>query len=85
MAYAVPPEVPADAAAIARSTLGGAFATAQQLPIDIGNELLAVAHAAFTRGMVLSAAIAAVAMIVVAVLALTRLRAAPSQENSNAG
>jgi DHA2 family multidrug resistance protein-like MFS transporter len=85
MTHAVPLEVPADAAAIARNTLGGAFAAARQLPLEIGNELLLVARAAFSQGMMLSAAIAAVAMIVVAVLALTRLRAAPSQEDTNAG
>jgi DHA2 family multidrug resistance protein-like MFS transporter len=75
MTDAVPAEMPADAAAVARSTLGGALAVAEQLPLQVGSEMLTAARAAFTQGMVLSAAIAAAAMIAIAVMALMWLPA----------
>ena len=75
MVRAVSAEVPADVAATARSTLGGALAMSEQLPANIGGPMLAVARAAFTQGMMVSAAIAAAAMIAIAVMVLIWLRA----------
>lgn len=74
MIHAVPGGVPADAAAVARSTLGGALAVAERLPADLGGQMLAAAREAFTQGMILSAIIAALAMAGIALMALKWLR-----------
>lgn len=66
----IPPEI----AMAARSTLGSAVAAAEQLPQQVGAETLVAARAAFTQGMVLSAAIAGIAMVVIAVMILKWLR-----------
>jgi DHA2 family multidrug resistance protein-like MFS transporter len=74
MAGNVPAQLPPDAAAAARSTLGGALATADQVPPAIGAAMLDAARAAFTAGMVVSAGMAAVAMLTIAAMALIWLR-----------
>lgn len=74
MANVVSTGVPADIASAARSTLGGALAAAEQLPLQAGGPMLIAARAAFTQGMILSAVIAAVAMVVIALMILTWLR-----------
>jgi len=71
---ALPGNVPADAAIVARDTLGGAVGVAQQLPGTLGTTLLAVARDAFVQGMQLAAAISAVVALTVAVLAVALLR-----------
>jgi DHA2 family multidrug resistance protein-like MFS transporter len=83
MAGKVPAALPPDAAATARSTLGGALATAEQLPSDVGAAMLDAGRIAFTAGMIVSAGMAAVAMLTIAAMALIWLRkvrpsAAPS-------
>ena len=70
----LPAGIPADAAAAARDTLGGAVGVAGQLPGELGRALLAVARDAFVDGMQAVAAITAVIAIGVAALALVMLR-----------
>jgi DHA2 family multidrug resistance protein-like MFS transporter len=76
MVDAVPPGVAPEAAEAARGTLGGALATAAQLPDLLGATLLGAAREAFTDGLQLSAAISAVTVILTAVLAGRVLRRA---------
>jgi DHA2 family multidrug resistance protein-like MFS transporter len=71
---AVPDGVPRAAADAARDTLGGALAVAGELPGRAGRELLEAAHAAFTQGLHISAAIGATIALGMAVLVLTMLR-----------
>jgi DHA2 family multidrug resistance protein-like MFS transporter len=75
MAGNVPAELPPEAAAAARSTLGGALATVDQLPRDLGSAMLDAGRVAFTQGMIVSAGMAAVAMLTIAAMALIWLRA----------
>jgi DHA2 family multidrug resistance protein-like MFS transporter len=70
----LPAAVPADAAAIARDTLGGAVAVAGQLPGQVGVAVLDVARGAFVQGMQVAATISAIIAIAVAILAVTFLR-----------
>jgi DHA2 family multidrug resistance protein-like MFS transporter len=70
----LPAAVPADAAAIARDTLGGAVAVAGQLPGQVGAAVLDVARGAFVQGMQVAATISAIIAIAVAILAVTLLR-----------
>ncbi|CAN5651375.1 hypothetical protein BH23CHL6_BH23CHL6_01400 [soil metagenome] len=70
----LPAGVPADAAATARDTLGGAVGVALQLPADVRTALLEVAQGAFVHGMQVAAVISAVVATVVAVVAVTLLR-----------
>jgi DHA2 family multidrug resistance protein-like MFS transporter len=66
--------VPADAAAVARDTLGGAMGIAEQLPTQLSSAVLDTARAAFVEGMQVTSAISAVVAIVVAVVAVAMLR-----------
>jgi DHA2 family multidrug resistance protein-like MFS transporter len=70
----LPADVPAEAATIARDTLGGAVGVAQQLPGQLGTAVLDLARDAFVQGMQTAAAISAFLAIVVAVVAVTLLR-----------
>jgi DHA2 family multidrug resistance protein-like MFS transporter len=74
LADALPAGVPAEAATIARDTLGGAVGVAQHLPGQIGTAVLDLARDAFVQGMQTAAAISAVLAVIVAVVALTVLR-----------
>jgi DHA2 family multidrug resistance protein-like MFS transporter len=67
--------LPLDAAAAARSTLGGALAIVDQLPSDVGALMVEAGRVAFTEGMIVSAGMAAVAMFTIAAMALIWLRA----------
>jgi DHA2 family multidrug resistance protein-like MFS transporter len=78
LADRLPAGVPAEAAAAARDTLGGAVAVAAQLPDRLGNAVLDAAHLAFVRGMQLSSGIATAVAVVLAVLALVVLRDRPA-------
>jgi MFS transporter, DHA2 family, multidrug resistance protein len=75
MAGNVPAALSPDAAAAARSTLGGALATVDQLPPDLGGAMLDAGRVAFTQGMIVSAGMAAAAMLTIAAMALIWLRA----------
>ena len=74
VAEAIPNGVPADAAAAARDTLGGAVAVAQQLPDEVGVALIDAARDAFVAGMHLTSTIATIVSIGLAVLAVVILR-----------
>jgi DHA2 family multidrug resistance protein-like MFS transporter len=78
VAGGLPSGVPAEAAATARDTLGGAVAVAQQLPDAIRPALLDVARDSFVQGLHLAAAIAAVIAIAGAFAAMTLLRGVPA-------
>ena len=65
-----------EAAEVARDTLGGALTAADQLPSEFGAALLETARAAFTGGMRLAFAAAAVLTVGIAVLVATVLRRA---------
>ena len=80
----LPAGVPADAAAIARDTLGAAAGVAEQLPAQLGGAVLEVARHAFVAGMQLTTAIAAVVAVGVAVLAVVMLRNVRSGPESGA-
>jgi DHA2 family multidrug resistance protein-like MFS transporter len=77
LADALPAGVPAEAAAAARDTLGGAAAVARQLPADAGAALLAASREAFTTGLQVTAGISAVVAVGIAVLATVMLREVP--------
>ncbi len=74
MAGAIPSGVPLDAAEAARGTLGGALEVAAGLPGRVGPALAHTARDAFAQGVHVSAAIAALGAIGLAVLVLTLLR-----------
>ncbi|MFE3451950.1 MFS transporter [Nonomuraea sp. NPDC059194] len=74
---AVPEGVPAEAAASARDTLGGAAAAAGELKGQTGDRLLDAAGAAFTNGLQVSAAISALIVLVAAGVAVAFLRHVP--------
>jgi DHA2 family multidrug resistance protein-like MFS transporter len=70
----LPPGVPAEVAAAARDTLGGAVSAATQLPGSSADALLDVARRAFVAGLQLTSAIAAVVAAAIAVVAAVALR-----------
>ncbi|HJW63755.1 MAG TPA: MFS transporter, partial [Actinomycetes bacterium] len=74
LADRLPAAVPAEAAEVARDTLGSAAAVAGQLPGELGEAVLDAAREAFVAGMQLSSAIAAGIGVALAVLALIALR-----------
>jgi len=77
LADALPAAVPAQAAALARDTLGGAVAVARKLPADAGAAVLAASREAFTTGLQVTAGISAVVAVGIAVLATVMLREVP--------
>ncbi|MEY9486066.1 DHA2 family multidrug resistance protein-like MFS transporter [Streptomyces calvus] len=80
--------VPADAAADARETLGGALAVAAELPGRAGDALAAAAREAFTDGMRAAALAGAVLLAGAAALASAGLRRIGAREDApmeNAG
>ena len=81
MADALPSGVPAEAATIARDTLGGAVGVAGQLPSQIGSAVLEVARDAFVGGMQAAATISAILAITVAIIAVVVLRDIRSGSN----
>jgi len=70
-------EIPASAPAPARETLGGALATAAELPGTSGAALVTAAREAFTSGMQTAALAGAALLLATAVLALVTLRKGP--------
>jgi MFS transporter, DHA2 family, multidrug resistance protein len=66
--------VPAEAAQVARSTLGGALAVAAQLPGAAGAALLGTARSAFTGAFQVAAGISAVIVTATALAAASVLR-----------
>ena len=74
MSDSIPDGIPAEAAAAARDTLGGALAVAGQLSQQVGAALLDTARDAFTRGLRVTAMTSAVIAIGMAVLVMVLLR-----------
>ena len=85
LANALPADVPSQAAAIARGTLGGAVSVAAQLPGDTGPALLDAAREAFIQGMQLTVTLSAVAAACIAVVATVLLWAVPTPPQAEAG
>jgi DHA2 family multidrug resistance protein-like MFS transporter len=84
MADAVPRGMSAEAAEAAKGTLGGALATAAQLPDALGSALVDAARAAFISGMQATAAISAVGAIALAIfvaLVIGRVRPGPAVDS----
>jgi len=78
LANRLPAGLPADVAAIARDTLGGAVAVAGQLPDQLGAAVMEVSRGAFVQGMQLTSAIASVMALGLAALAVALLRDRPT-------
>jgi DHA2 family multidrug resistance protein-like MFS transporter len=78
LADALPAGLPAEAAAAARDTLGGAMGVATQLPGQPGALLVDAAREAFTQGMQLTVTLSAAVAVGVAVMATVLLRAVPA-------
>jgi MFS transporter, DHA2 family, multidrug resistance protein len=78
LADRLPAAVPAEAAAAARDTLGGAVAVAGELPGQLSAAVLQIAREAFVQGMRISSGIAAVVAVGLAILALVMLRDRPA-------
>jgi DHA2 family multidrug resistance protein-like MFS transporter len=74
VAGAVPGDIPPAVAEAARDTLGGAVATAKELPDPLGAELLDTAREAFTQALQLTAITSAAIVVGVAILAAVVLR-----------
>jgi DHA2 family multidrug resistance protein-like MFS transporter len=74
VAAELPPSVPPVAAEAARDTLGGAVAVAGDLPAGLGATVMDVAREAFVAGMHLTAGIATIIAVGLAVLAVIALR-----------
>ena len=70
----LPAGVPAEAAGVARDTLGGAATVAAQLPAQVGEALLGVARQAFVDGMQIVSLLSVGLAVVVAIVAVLGLR-----------
>jgi DHA2 family multidrug resistance protein-like MFS transporter len=77
LAPSLPAELPADAAAHAMATLGGAAAVASTLPAPGGDALLAAARAAFADALQFTAAVGAGIILLASFVSERILRAAP--------
>jgi DHA2 family multidrug resistance protein-like MFS transporter len=73
-ADAIPSEVPADSAATASDTLGGAVEVADGLPPVLAADLLEPAREAFTQGLQVAATVSGVLIVAAAVLVARLLR-----------
>jgi MFS transporter, DHA2 family, multidrug resistance protein len=84
LADTLPAGIPAQAAAIARDTLGGAVGVAARLPGSAGQALLEAAQEAFIAGMQLTVSLSATVAVVVAVMATVLLHAVPAPAQAEA-
>lgn len=78
LAATLPADLPAEAGRSVRDTLGAAVQTSAELPGELGESVLHAARAAFLHGMHVTAAITAVAALVISVIAVVRLRHVPA-------
>jgi DHA2 family multidrug resistance protein-like MFS transporter len=74
MLDAMPNGVPVDAREVARGTLGGATAVAEQLPGQLGAALLGTARDAFAQAFVTAVAVNAMLVLATAIVATLLLR-----------
>jgi DHA2 family multidrug resistance protein-like MFS transporter len=84
LADTMPAGIPAEAAAVARDTLGGAMGVAAQLPGELGAALVDAAREAFVQGMQLTVALSGVVAAGGAVMATVLLRAVPAGAEAEA-
>ena len=84
LADTMPAGIPAEAAAVARDTLGGAMGVAAQQPGELGAALVDAAREAFVQGMQLTVALSAVVAAGGAVMATVLLRAVPAGAEAEA-
>jgi DHA2 family multidrug resistance protein-like MFS transporter len=84
LADTMPAGIPAEAAAVARDTLGGAMGVAAQLPGELGTALVDAAREAFVQGMQLTVALSGVVAAGGAVMATVLLRAVPAGAEAEA-
>jgi DHA2 family multidrug resistance protein-like MFS transporter len=80
LAIGLPADIPAEAAEIARNTLGAAVSAAEQLPEPLRFALLEVSRDAFVQGLHVAAAISAVVAIGAAIMAVVFLHRVPARE-----
>ena len=80
----LPAAVPAEAAATARDTLGGAVAVAQELTGEVGTAVTEIAQGAFVQGMQVVSMLSAALAVGVAILAVVMLRDVGSGEDREA-
>jgi DHA2 family multidrug resistance protein-like MFS transporter len=87
LAATLPQRLPADVAAAATETLGGALVVAEHLPIELRAALTEAAGAAFVHGLQLSAMTSAIVALALALIAAVVLRGLghdqPSVETSD--
>jgi DHA2 family multidrug resistance protein-like MFS transporter len=84
LAESIPAATPADAAAAAMATLGGALAAAQSLPASVGDALLAASRAAFVDALRLTAAVGALVMLAASVVSAQILRGQQGRKSNAA-
>jgi MFS transporter, DHA2 family, multidrug resistance protein len=84
-AGAFPAEVPADAAATAGDTLGGAVKVADGLPRLLAADVLEPAREAFTQGLQVAATVSGVLVAAAAVLVARLLRHGDAAHESEEG
>jgi MFS transporter, DHA2 family, multidrug resistance protein len=77
--------VPADAAAAAQDTLGGAVEVAGELPSQLGAPLLEAAQAAFVQGVHVTSAISALGAVALAVFAWVAIGRSSSSSGAAVG
>jgi DHA2 family multidrug resistance protein-like MFS transporter len=85
LAASLPAGIPAEAAAAALDTLGGAVGVAAQLPGEAGAALLEAAREAFILGMQLTVLLSTAVAVAVAVLSTVLLRAVPAGSEAEPG
>jgi DHA2 family multidrug resistance protein-like MFS transporter len=79
VAGTLPAGLPAEAAEVARGTIGGAVSVAGELPAAAGAEVLDAAREAFAHAFGATAALSAALAIGVAALAAAMLRGVPAR------
>ena len=79
VASTLPAGMPAEAADVARRTIGGAVSVAGELPGPLGAEVLGSARDAFAQAFGTTSAISAALALAVALLAATALRRVPAR------
>jgi MFS transporter, DHA2 family, multidrug resistance protein len=85
-AETIPADLPADAAATASDTLGGAAQVADRLPQALATDVLEPAREAFTQGLQIAATVSGALLVAAAIIVIRLLRRAhePHQSDENA-
>jgi DHA2 family multidrug resistance protein-like MFS transporter len=82
MAHGVPSGISSAAGEVARGTLGGAVAVAQQVPDEVGAQLIGAARQAFSLSLAVAAGMSAIFIIVTAIILTVSLRNTPGAHAS---